>query len=141
LHSQAEGLNPEEQAILRQEDIRRILSSIQILGYETPAPQSAFNGPAIAFFYNQSDSVQRMLALIAEVHGEFDSVVSVLRHVDRDSDNQSQEYQMKKEILSQLFFQVMPAVGDLSGKVARETTAAAESLGGAIRLSPAAKQQ
>lgn len=135
LHSQAEGLSPEEQACLRHEDIRRILSSIQILGYETPAPLSAFIGPTIAFFTNQSDSVQRMLALVAEVHGEFDSVLSALRHVDRDNDDQSQDDQIKEEILSQLFFQVMPAVEDLSGRVARETTAAAESLRGAVRLS------
>jgi hypothetical protein len=81
-----------------------------------------------------------MLALITEFHGEFDRVRSALKHVDRDHEDQPQAYQ-KEEILSQSFFQVMPAVGDLSGKVARDTTAAAESLGGAVRLSPSTNQQ
>lgn len=61
------------------------------MGYETPAPESAFDGPAMAISYKQSDSVQRMLALIAEFYCEFDRVIPALRHVDRDAENQSQE--------------------------------------------------
>jgi hypothetical protein len=140
LLSQAESLGSEERAGLRHEDIRRILSSIQILGYETPASESAFVGPAIGFFHSHSDSVKRMPALIADFHSEFDRILSALKHVDRDNEDQPQAFQ-KEELLSHSFFQVMPAVGDLSGKVARDTTVAADSLGGAVRVSPSRNQQ
>ncbi len=48
---------------------------------------------------------------------------------------------MKEELLSGLFLQVVPAVEDLSEQVGSETTAAADSLGGAVKLSPHGDEQ
>ena len=111
LHSLIEGLSEEEQRVLKHHDIRQILTSIQLLGYEPVSTSEVFNGPGVAFFHTRSDNITRLYVLIQTLHVELNRLMPMLYANGRDFGEGLDGGRWKEKVVTRLLADIVPALG------------------------------
>lgn len=137
-HAQTDDLTDEEQVILRQMDIERILNSIRLLGYEVnqaPGTSGVLQGHGVTFFHINADPLQRLSSLVTSMHQELDRLVPMLHEQPRRPmviDGTANRW--KEDATMGLLTQIMPAVGRLGDRLAREAAVVVEAHQGRLRF-------
>ncbi|KAK5122258.1 hypothetical protein LTR85_004168 [Meristemomyces frigidus] len=150
-HAQTdEDIRSEEQAVLRQMDIDRIVTSIRLLGYEvnqapgfSPSPDiqavlGAFNtapgvlqGPAATFFHTNADPLERLTALVISMHQELDILMPKLAPADHPYHD---ALRWKEDIALGLLTRVSPALGRLVERVTGQVGGVLQQHQGGVRF-------
>ena len=134
LHSTQEGISEQEQAMLREFDIERILNSIRLLGYDVPTTSHMLNSPAITFFDARSDPICRLLALVGAMHTELNRLSQFVDEHANSLGGNVEGRRWREEALTKVFVEVVPALGVLSERVGRQAAASLDLHNGGLRF-------